>query len=71
MDELTIAVHLDLLPINDILEVLSRKHPATEVVITGRYAPQELMDVADLVTDMREVRHYYTKGVLSRDGIDH
>lgn len=71
MDELPIAIHLGLLSVNDVLNVLSRKYPATEVVITGRYAPQKLIDAADLVTDMREIRHYYTKGVLSRDGIDH
>ena len=40
------------------------------MVITGRYAPQELIDAADLVTDMKEVKHYYAQGVLSRDGID-
>ena len=42
----------------------------TELVITGRYAPAELIDIADLVTEMREVKHYYTEGVLSRNGID-
>ena len=39
-------------------------------IVTGRYAPQELIDAADLVTEMREIKHYYTQGVLSRDGID-
>ncbi len=39
-------------------------------MVTGRYASQELIDIAALVTDMREVKHYYTQGVLSRDGID-
>ena len=45
--------------------------PHAEIVITGRYAPQELIDMADLVTDMQEVKHYYTLSVLSRNGIDH
>ncbi|MCI7317643.1 MAG: cob(I)yrinic acid a,c-diamide adenosyltransferase, partial [Bacteroidales bacterium] len=48
----------------------SERNPATEVIITGRYAPQQLIDAADLVTDMQEVKHYYTQGVLSRPGID-
>lgn len=45
--------------------------PHTEIVITGRYAPQELINIADLVTNMQEVKHYYSLGVLSRNGIDH
>lgn len=70
LDEVTIALRLGLLDVKDVIDLVQRKHPATEVVFTGRYAPQELMDIADLVTDMREVKHYYTRGVLSRDGID-
>lgn len=70
LDELTIVLHFGLLGIGKVLEVLRGRHPSTEVVITGRYAPQELVDAADLVTEMREVKHYYTQGVLSRDGID-
>ena len=53
-----------------LLDVLRSRHPAVEVVITGRYAPQALIDAADLVTEMCDVKHYYTQGVLSRDGID-
>lgn len=70
LDELTIAVFLSLLQLEEVLNLLRNKRPETEVVITGRYASQELIDMADLVTDMREVKHYYTQGVLSRDGID-
>ena len=70
LDELTIALFLGLLESDEVLNLLRSKHPETEVVVTGRYASQELIDIADLVTDMREVKHYYTQGVLSRDGID-
>lgn len=70
LDELTIAIHLKLLTTGEVLELLSHKRPETEIVITGRYAPQELIDAADLVTEMKEIKHYYTSGVLSRDGID-
>ncbi len=70
LDEVSIALWLGLLYVKDVIDLMQRKHPATEVVITGRYAPQELIDISDLVTDMREVKHYYTRGVLSRDGID-
>ena len=70
LDELTIALFLGLLESDEVLNLLRSKRPETEVVVTGRYASKELIDIADLVTDMREVKHYYTQGVLSRDGID-
>lgn len=70
LDEITIAIRLGLLSVCDVIDVLSKRNPAMEVIITGRYAPQELLDIADLVTDMQEVRHYYARGVLSRNGID-
>lgn len=70
LDELTIALYYSMLTVEEVLDVLHQRSPATEVVITGRYAPRELVDVADLVTEMREVKHYYMLGVLSRDGID-
>lgn len=70
MDELTIAICYKLIDIFDVIEALDGRAEKTEVVITGRYAPKELTDCADLVTEMCEVKHYYTQGVLSRDGID-
>lgn len=70
LDELTIALFLGLLESDEVLNLLRSKRPETEVVVTGRDASQELIDIADLVTDMREVKHYYTQGVLARDGID-
>lgn len=71
LDELTIAVYFKLLTTSEIIDALKNKFETTEVIITGRYAPKELIDTADLVTDMAEIKHYYNKGVLSRNGIDH
>lgn len=70
LDELTIALYFKLLSLKDVIDVLKGKREEVEVIITGRFCPQELIDLADLVTDMTEVKHYYTKGVLSRKGID-
>lgn len=70
LDELSIALHFGLVQVDDVITVLKNRHPKVEVVVTGRYAPQELIDMADLVTEMTEVKHYYQKGVLSRNGID-
>ena len=70
LDELTIALYYRLLTVDEVLDALRARHPSVEVVVTGRYAPQELVDEDDLVTEMRDVKHYYTQGVLSREGID-
>lgn len=70
MDELNIALALNLLPLSDVLEALKNRREGCEVVITGRYAPEPLIELADLVTDMQEVKHYYQRGVLSRKGFD-
>lgn len=70
LDELTIALYYKLVTTAEVLELLLRRAPGTEVVITGRYAPDELIEAADLVTEMREVKHYYAQGVEARDGIE-
>jgi len=70
LDEINIALYYKLFEVSDVINVLYNKAEKTEVVLTGRYAPQELIDMADLVTEMVEVKHYYSQGVLSRDGID-
>lgn len=71
LDELNITLAHKLLPEAEVLEVLKNRRGKTEVICTGRDAPQALIDLADLVTDMREVKHYYQQGLGIRDGIDH
>lgn len=70
LDEANIAIYYNLFTVNELLEALNARNTATEVVVTGRYAPQELIDAADLVTEMKEIKHYYTKGVDARKGIE-
>ena len=50
--------------------IQKKKAVSTEVVLTGRYAPAELIEVADLVTEMKEIKHYYNQGVPAREGIE-
>lgn len=71
LDECNIAVHSELIAEENILNLLRKKPPGTELVITGRYAPQSLIDAADLVTEMRNVKHYSASGVPARKGIEH
>ncbi len=70
-DELNIVLRYDYLPVDEVLEVLGTKGAMTHVVITGRNAPDALIDAADLVTDMTQVKHPFRKqGVKAQKGIE-
>jgi cob(I)alamin adenosyltransferase len=70
LDEVNVALHFRLLEEKDILHFLDQKPPQVEVVLTGRYAPPSLLRRADLVTEMKEKKHYYARGVRARLGIE-
>ena len=70
LDELNTTLKLGLLPVAEIAETIRRKPEQTEVIITGRYATEEIMNIADLITEMKEIRHYFSKGVGARKGIE-
>jgi cob(I)alamin adenosyltransferase len=70
LDEINVAVHFNLLTEKDIHDFLDEKPEGTEVILTGRYAPQSFIERADLVTEMKEIKHYYKKGVKARPGIE-
>ena len=70
LDELNIALYYQLIKLEEVLAMIDEVPEKTELVITGRYAPSELIKKADLVTEMKEVRHYYQKDVKARKGIE-
>jgi cob(I)alamin adenosyltransferase len=70
LDEANISIWFGILETEDVLALLDEKPAHVEVIITGRRAPQALIDRADLVTEMREVKHYYQQGVMARLGIE-
>ncbi|PIE89455.1 MAG: cob(I)yrinic acid a,c-diamide adenosyltransferase [Acidobacteria bacterium] len=70
LDEANIAVDCNLFPVSELVELVKDKPQGVELIITGRYASKELLDVADLVTEMKEVRHYYNRGIKARKGIE-
>lgn len=70
LDEACIALYFGLFSFKDLKSVIEGRAAHTELIITGRYAPQELIDMADLVTEMKEIKHYYTRGVQAREGIE-
>lgn len=70
LDEIFIALYYQLIDLQDVLDMLDRKPIRLELVLTGRYAPREIIDKADLVTEMTEVKHYFNSGVEARKGIE-
>jgi cob(I)alamin adenosyltransferase len=69
-DEINGAVGFGLIDLEQVLELIARKPEKTELVLTGRNAHQQVMDAADLVTEMQEIKHYYKAGVPARTGIE-
>lgn len=70
LDELNCAVDFDLVDVADVKELIRTKPEHTELVITGRNAHPEVIDLADLVTEMREIKHYFNNGQAARVGIE-
>jgi cob(I)alamin adenosyltransferase len=60
-----------LVSLDEVLDLIKLKPEKTELILTGRYAPKEIIDIADLVTEMKEIKHYYMKGVMARKGIEY
>ena len=71
LDELNIVLCTQLLPNEEVIGFLKEHKTELEIITTGRGAPDALIKAADLVTDMSEVKHYFHKGISSRNGIDH
>jgi len=70
LDEANLGPILRLFPVQRLIELLDARAPEVELVITGRYAHPSVLERADLVTEMREMKHYYRQGVLPRTGIE-
>jgi len=70
LDEANVAAHLELITVQELLELMAIKPKDVELVITGRYADEKVMDAADLVTEMREIKHYHGQGIQARRGIE-
>jgi cob(I)alamin adenosyltransferase len=70
LDEINIALNLKLLKIDDVLKLLKAKPKELHLILTGRKAPKKIIQKADLVTEMKEIKHPYTKGILAQKGIE-
>jgi cob(I)alamin adenosyltransferase len=70
LDELNVVLRYDYLPLQEVIEMLKTRRPGLHVLVTGRNAPQALMEAADLVTEMRPLKHHFDAGVKAQVGIE-
>lgn len=70
LDEINVAVYMELLSEKSVILLMEAKPKETELVLTGRYATAAVIEMADLVTEMTNVKHYFQKGVAARTGIE-
>ncbi|KKP70060.1 cob(I)yrinic acid a,c-diamide adenosyltransferase [candidate division CPR3 bacterium GWF2_35_18] len=70
LDEINVAIREKLIPLSEIINIIIKKPKNVDLVITGRNAPDEIIELADLVTEMKEIKHPFQKGIKAKAGID-
>ena len=70
LDEVNYAVNLNLISLADVLDLIKSKPQNVDLVLTGNYAKEEVIEAADLVTEMKEIKHPFQKGIKAKEGID-
>ena len=70
LDEINYAVNLDLIKVEDVIELIKNKPEDLNLVLTGNYVKPEIIEIADLVTEMKEIKHPYQLGIKAKKGID-
>jgi len=70
LDEINMAIYFGLLKEKDIIDLIKKTPPKTELILTGRQASKKIIQLADLVTEMKQIKHYYKKGIKMRKGIE-
>jgi len=70
LDEINVAVSFGLLTVEAVLDFINRKPDSLELILTGRYADPKILEKADLVTEMKNIKHYFSRGVPDRKGIE-
>ena len=70
LDEIMAAIKYDIVSLKDVLSLIEARPEGTEMVLTGREAPRELVEKADLVSEIKDIKHYFGKGVPARRGIE-
>ena len=70
LDEINVALDFKLVALEEVLDMIRNKPKEIDLVLTGRYAPPEIIELADTVSEVREIKHHYSKGVKERAGIE-
>lgn len=70
LDEINYALHYGYLPVGDVVDFLKNKPPMLHVILTGRDAKPEIIEIADMVTEMREIKHPFNEGIVAQKGIE-
>ncbi len=70
LDEINYAVNLDLISVKDVINLIKSKPQKVDLVLTGNYAKDEIIEISDLVTEMKEVKHPFQRGIKAKKGID-
>ena len=71
LDEINVAIDYGLIKLDAVINLIKNKPKGVELILTGRYAPREIIRIADLVSEIKEVKHHYTKGIKARKGIEY
>jgi cob(I)alamin adenosyltransferase len=70
LDEINYAIKLDLVKLEDVIHLIKSKPQELDLILTGNYARDEIIEIADLVTEMREIKHPFQRGIKAKKGID-
>ena len=70
LDEINVVLFYELADLREVIDLIGNKKPEVDLVLTGRNCPQEIIEKSDLVTEMKEIKHYYAQGVQARIGIE-
>jgi cob(I)alamin adenosyltransferase len=71
LDEINVALDFELIKLKDVIDLIKNKPPALNLILTGRYAPKEIIKLADTVSEIQEVKHHYNAGIKDRAGIEY
>lgn len=71
LDEINVALDFKLLPLQDVIDFIKNRPPDIDLILTGRYAPKEIIKLADTVSEVKEIKHHYAAGIKDRAGIEY
>ncbi len=71
LDEINVALNYNLVSLQDVLELIEKRAPGVNLVLTGRNAPPEILEKADMISEVKEIKHHFASGIKAREGIEY